>query len=62
MCNNRICRTSWEFSNLKFYDGKLKAHETVINRRLNIPNINVDPIEFIDTAGCALKKFRMPKL
>ncbi len=47
-----------EFSNLKFYNGKLKAHETVVNRRLHISNINTDPIEFIDTAGCGFEEIQ----
>jgi ATP-dependent RNA/DNA helicase IGHMBP2 len=47
-----------EFSNLKFYEGKLKAHETVANRRLQISDINTDPIEFIDTAGCGFEEIQ----
>ncbi len=44
------------FPNLKFYEGKLEAHETVISRRLNLPEINNDPIEFVDTAGCGFEE------
>ncbi len=45
-----------EFSNLKFYEGKLQAHETVISRKLRIDAINNDAIEFIDTAGCGFEE------
>jgi superfamily I DNA and/or RNA helicase len=47
-----------EFSNLKFYEGKLKAHETVTGRKLTIAGINPDPIEFIDTAGCGFEEIK----
>ena len=47
-----------EFSNRKFYDGKLMAHETVIGRKLKIPEMNNDSIEFIDTAGCGFEEIQ----
>lgn len=47
-----------EFSNLKFYKGRLKAHETVVDRRLKISEMNDDPIEFIDTAGCGFEEIQ----
>jgi predicted DNA helicase len=50
-----------EFSNLKFYEGKLSAHETVLNRKLLIPQINQDAIEFIDTAGCGFEEIQDPE-
>ena len=45
-----------EFSNRQFYGGKLIAHETVAHRKLAISQINTDPIEFIDTAGCGFEE------
>ncbi len=45
-----------EFSNKKFYEGRLIAHETVANRKLNFEGINTDAIEFIDTAGCGFEE------
>jgi ATP-dependent RNA/DNA helicase IGHMBP2 len=50
--NNKIM----EFSNRKFYQGKLTAHETVAERRLKISDVNTDPIEFIDIAGCGFEE------
>lgn len=47
-----------EFSNRKFYGGKLRAHETVVGRCLKIPAMNNDAIEFIDTAGCGFEEIQ----
>lgn len=45
-----------EFSNRKFYNDQLVAHQTVANRRLLFDGINTNPIEFIDTAGCGFEE------
>jgi ATP-dependent RNA/DNA helicase IGHMBP2 len=47
-----------EFSNRKFYEGKLKAHESVAGRRLKYLDVNADPIEFIDIAGCGFEEIQ----
>lgn len=47
-----------EFSNLKFYNGKLKAHETVVQRKLKMTDFSDDAIEFIDTAGCGFEEIQ----
>ncbi len=50
-----------KFSNMKFYDNKLKAHDSVIERRLKISDINTDSIEFIDIAGCGFEETQDPE-
>ncbi len=42
-----------EFSNRKFYDGKLLAHDSVANRFLELAP---QAVEFIDTAGCGYEE------
>jgi superfamily I DNA and/or RNA helicase len=47
------------FSNLYFYDGALKAHETVVERLLDAPEPGLDafnPVVFIDTAGTGFEE------
>ncbi len=41
-----------QYSNLKFYKGKLQAHESVIHDTFN----HSLPVEFIDTAGCSFNE------
>lgn len=50
-----------KFSNMKFYDNQLKAHRSVIERRLKINDINTDSIEFIDIAGCGFEENQDPE-
>ncbi len=42
-----------EFSNRKFYDGKLEAHKSVASHHLAI---SPQHVEFIDTAGCGYEE------
>jgi len=46
----RMHRDIMEFSNGQFYEGQLKAAESVAQHQLNIPDNQ--PVIFIDTAGC----------
>ena len=42
-----------EFSNKKFYEGKLEAHDSVKDWHLSQSPL---PLEFIDTAGCGFEE------
>lgn len=44
------------FSNVKFYEGNLKAHESVRDITLLLETGNSEPLEFIDTAGCGYQE------
>jgi ATP-dependent RNA/DNA helicase IGHMBP2 len=44
------------FSNSKFYNNQLIAHESVANRR--IENNTYEAVEFIDTAGCGFEEVK----
>ena len=50
----RMNQVIMEFSNMHFYDGKLKAHETVRNHRLE--SDEGEPVIFIDTVGCGFEE------
>ncbi|NOQ74148.1 MAG: IGHMBP2 family helicase [Crocinitomix sp.] len=43
-----------QFSNAQFYEGKLRAHESVTEQTLIAEEY--EPIEFIDTAGCGFNE------
>jgi ATP-dependent RNA/DNA helicase IGHMBP2 len=46
----RMHQAIMDFSNQQFYDGKLKAHESVVEHRLSIDEGKA--VTFIDTVGC----------
>lgn len=55
----RMHRAIMGFSNGYFYDGALKAHETVVDRPLLAPEPGLDafdPVVFIDTAGTGFEE------
>ncbi len=46
------------FSSDQFYKGRLRAHPSVKDRRLGE---NIEPVEFIDTAGCGFEEKKHPE-
>ncbi|MCU0431345.1 MAG: AAA domain-containing protein [Cytophagaceae bacterium] len=51
----RMHRDIMAFSSNKFYNGKLQAHASVENHRLDIEDAR-GPMEFVDTAGCGFSE------
>lgn len=41
-----------QFSNSRFYEGRLLSHPTVADRKLPVAEPFDQPLEFVDTAGC----------
>ena len=58
----RMHRAIMGFSNEYFYDGALKAHDTVVERQLSAPQTDshafsfFEPVVFIDTAGTGFEE------
>jgi len=52
----RMNETIMNFSNGRFYGGKLSADPSVAHRTLDVPSPFDSPVEFVDTAGCGYEE------